>query len=150
MAKSGRVCDVLFEDEEMPLGFMTIYADAGMRDTIVSVEGVRTCYKNCDEFTYHAYLDPRHDPQFVKTNIKIAVTGEPAPDPAPALDVEKVKALILRIRYNANSWGFHEAMAFDCDNADTRTAIQHIADGAKHRCRSAQTELFQLLGIEEE
>ena len=161
---NGRMMHVLVRDQyfypdnpakKTLAGYVEVHADAGMAEIIASVEGVRKCYKNLDEFTYHAYLDPRYSRDVVKRGISKAVirasksASEPTPEPAPEVDAAKIRTLIWRIVHNANSWGFHEAMAFDCDDAAVRADIQCIANSAHVRCRALQAELEQLLGIEE-
>ena len=148
MAKSGRMCDILFEDEEMPHGYMTIYADAGMKDTIAKVEGVRHCYKNIDEYTYHAYLDPRYDPQFVTTNIRLAVTGESKP--APEVDAAKLREMINDITSAAYDWGFHKACWYNAlKGSILQGACADLADREMGKCADARTALRTALGIEE-
>ena len=83
MNETGRIADVLIKDQYMypdnpdkkslVYDCVTVYADAGIAEIIAAVEGVRKCHKFLDEFTYHAYLDPRYDRETVKRNIKIAV-----------------------------------------------------------------------------
>ena len=156
---NGRMMHVLIKDQYMYpdnpdkkslYDSMTVTADKGMTDIIASVEGIRKCHKFLDEYTYHAYLDLRYDRDVVKQRIVEAVIGasNPTPEPAPEVDATKVMTLIRRITFEANSWGFHEAMSFDYkDDEDVRIHIRRIANGARDRCRAAQAELFKLLGI---
>lgn len=159
MNETGRIADVVIEDvyffkgdpdKEKVAGYVMVWADAGMKDIIAGVEGVEACYKDLGETRYHAYLDVRYNREVVKKNIKLAVVqvGKPAPEPAPKLDATKVITLIRRITFEANSWGFHEAMSFDYkDDEDVRIHIRRIANGARDRCRAAQAELERVLGI---
>ncbi len=158
MNEKGRITDVVIEDvyffkgdpdKESLAGYVMVWADAGMKDIIAGVEGVEACYKDWVETRYHAYLDKRYHRFVVKSNIMKALTPAttPNPEPAPKMDADLIKSLILQIKYEANSWGFHEAVTLDCKDSDVKAVIKNIANGARERCFAAQAKLEKLLGI---
>lgn len=151
MDKSGRMFDIWFEEAKTPRSNMTVYADAGMKDIIVSVEGVRACYNILDSITYSVYLDPRYDRDVVKRRIMEAVTGKSAPEPTPVPDAEKVKSLIDEISDEAYNLGFHRAYAA---TAPKHSALWNfytcLANRALNKCIDAHIALRGALGIEEE
>lgn len=159
MDKSGRTTNVLIQDDcpcpndsdKNTLKYwITVYADAGLAETIASVAGVRSCYNNLNPITYSVYLDPRYDRNTVKSNIIEAVTLATTPKPTPALDAEKVGALIDTMFIAAHDWGFHRASAVTAP-ADSilRNICTSLADREIRKCLDARAELEKMLGIEE-
>lgn len=78
---NGKQIDVLIKDRfntdprtgvEMFSQYVTVYADAGMKETISKVEGV-VSVTNFAATEYIVQIDPRFDRGFVKREIEAAV-----------------------------------------------------------------------------
>lgn len=79
---NGKKFDVLTEDinftnQRTGLEYLAdhifVHADAGCKDVILSVEGVRDVYNTFGPTQYSVYLDPRYDRDFVKREIEAAI-----------------------------------------------------------------------------
>ena len=81
MVGNGRKRDVLIKDvffwpddpiKRLEADYVIVYADPGMKRAIENAEGVRSVFRFIDDYTYHAYLDPRYDKLWVKAEIEAA------------------------------------------------------------------------------
>jgi hypothetical protein len=79
---NGKQFDVLvkrnkYTDErtgvEIPSSNLTVWADAGNKDIIKSIEGVTNVYCNVSPTQYDVFIDERYDVEFVGREIEAAI-----------------------------------------------------------------------------
>ena len=82
MDANGRKVDVLIEDVfytdpktgvEMMFDYFQVWADAGLKDLIKSVEGVTNVFAPMTETCYSVYCDKRYDREFIKREVEAAI-----------------------------------------------------------------------------
>lgn len=81
MDDNGRLTDVLIEDEyitDPATGIRSwfefhVWADAGMKEIILSVPGVLTAYDHLYPNRYEVFVDPRYDREWVRAEIEARI-----------------------------------------------------------------------------
>lgn len=72
MLKNGRMADVRIEETNFCL---IVWADAGHKEKIESIEGVHYVSYTDGSCQYNVFLDPRYDKDYVKGMIGVILTN---------------------------------------------------------------------------